>query len=159
MAETRYNIDLQENTKSSRINKAALGTICLVVAVWFIYSIAGTRAATATAWVAVIFLFLFALWLILSGFGLTDRYLTIGEDYITLKLNMFTKPRKIVSTSLTRVEFKPLRIDFVMGDRNTTVSLGAYYPDNSAAIMEAVEDFCMKKGIEIRGSGTDENQG
>ena len=159
MTGTRYNIDLQENTKASRINKSVLGAICLVIAVWFIFSIAGTRASTGTAWIAVIFLFLFGLWLILSGLGFTDRYITIGEDHIILKLNIFAKPVKIVSASLTRVEFKPLMIDFVMGERKTTVRLGTYYPDHTAAIMEAVEEFCRKKGIEIAGINAGENKG
>jgi hypothetical protein len=149
MTVTRYNIDLQENTKLSRILKTALGAVCLAIAVWFIFSMGGTRASTGTAWIAVIFLILFSLWFILSGLGFTDRYIIVGEDCIILRHNLFIRPVKISSASLTGVEFKPLQIDFFMGKKRVSVRLGAYYPDHSAAIMEAVEEFCRKKGIEI----------
>jgi len=149
MTDTRYNIDLQENTKLSRISKTVLGAVCLVIAVWFIFSMAGTRVSTGTAWIAVVFLFIFAVWFILSVLGLTDRYITVGEDHIILRHNVFTTPVEVNSASLTCVEFKPLQINFIVGEKKITVRLGAYYPDHSTAIMEAVETFCRKNGIEI----------
>lgn len=159
MTDTRYNIDLQENTKLSRVMKTVVGIVCLVIAIWFIYSMAGTRASKGSAWIAVIFLFLFSLWFLLSGLGFTDRYITVGEHHIKLRQNLFNKPVVISSESLTGVRFKPLQIDFYIGEKKVTVKLGAYYPDRSAAIMEAIEVFCRKNGIEIIGLQSDENNG
>jgi hypothetical protein len=150
MTETRYSIDLHENTRSGRLLKAALGVVCLAVAVWFLFSIIGTAASIGTAWIATGFLLLFSVWLIGSGFGLTERYITVGNERIILKRDFYRPPVTFTSSSLKAVRFGPLLITFFTGDKKITLMMGAYYPERSAAIMEAVDEFCRQHGIEIR---------
>lgn len=147
----KYSLDMHLNTKAGRISRIILGIVCLAIAIWFVLSIAGTRASTGSAWIAVIFLFLFALWMTGSGLGYTERYIIIGENMIRLRTKPFQSPVNIAVSDLNHVEFKPLRINFGIGMKTLTLRLGAYFPGQSETIMEAVEAFCRRNGIEVRG--------
>jgi len=151
MKEVRYNIDLKETTKSGKFLRIALGIICLIATVWFLFSIMGTAASITTAWIAIGFLFLFSLWLIGSGLGITDRYITVGDDMIKLKLNFMKPPVVFTVSSLIHVEFRSLSIEFRTSAGKVTLRLGTFYPGHSASIMKAVEEFCVSNGIKITG--------
>jgi hypothetical protein len=159
MTEKKYNIDLHETTTTGKVMRTILGIICLAVAGWFIFSIKGTAASITTAWIAIIFLFLFGVWLVASGLRYTDRYITVGDDRITLRHNVLRSPVVITAASLKHIEFRPLAIYFCTMDDKVTLKLGAYYPDHSAVIMKAVEDFCISNGVVIKDSTAGENKG
>jgi uncharacterized membrane protein len=158
VTEKRYNIDLHENTTSGKIFRVVLGVVCLIATVWFLFSIRGTAASVSTAWIAILFLLLFSLWLIGSGLRLTDRYITVGEESIRLRQNFLKPPMIFTSSTLTHVEFKPLAIDFYTKETKVTLKLGTYYPEHSASIMEAVEKFCGINSVEIRGLELEEEK-
>jgi hypothetical protein len=43
----------------------------------------------------------------------------------------------------------PLSVIFFTEAGKLSLKLGTYYPEHSAAIMEAVEEFCSRNNIEI----------
>jgi hypothetical protein len=151
MKEERYNIDLKETTKSGKILRVALGIVCLIATVWFMFTVRGTPASITTAWIAIAFLFFFSLWLVASGLGITDRYITVGDDRIILRQNFLKPPAVFRASALTHVEFKSLAIDFCTGAEKVTLRLGTYYPGQTADIMEAIEKFCVRNGVKIIG--------
>lgn len=151
MKETRYSIDLHENKKAERAGRVLLGAVCLAVTGWYIFSINGTAASTTSAWVAMIFLLLFGLWMIISGLGYTSRYIIVAEDRITLRQEFYRPPVIFTSSSLRAVEFRPLTLIFITESGNVSLRLGTYWPENTARIMEAVEEFCIRHSVEIRG--------
>ena len=128
MKEERYNIDLKETTKPGKIMRIVLGIICLIATVWFLFTVIGTAASITTAWIAVAFLFLFSLWLIGSGLGITDRYVTVGDDRLILRQNFLKPPVVFTSSTLKYVEFRPLRCYFSTGAGKVILRLGTYYP-------------------------------
>jgi hypothetical protein len=150
MADKHYSIELHENTRTGRSLRILLGVVCLAVTAWFVFSVKGTAASVGTAWIAMGFLLLFGLWLIASGLGLTDRYINIGHDRIVLRQDFYRPPVVFTSSSLKAVGFKPVVVDFFTDIKNTRLRLGTYYPERTAAIMEAVEEFCLVHGIEIK---------
>jgi hypothetical protein len=150
MADRYYSIELHENTRLGRSLRILLGVVCLAVTVWFMYSIRGTAASVGTAWIATGFLLLFGLWLIGSGLGFTERYIRIGDDTIILRQDFYKPLVKLPAASLRAVAFKPVVIDFITDKKNVRLRLGTYYPDRTAAIMETVEEFCIRNGIEVR---------
>lgn len=151
MKEERYNIDLKETTKLGKILRITLGIICLIATVWFLFTIRGTAASVSTAWIAVAFLCLFSLWLIGSGLGVTDRYITVGDDRIMLRQNFLRPPVVFTASALTHIEFRSLAIEFCTSAEKVTLRLGTYYPGHSANIMEAIEKFCTNNGVKIIG--------
>jgi hypothetical protein len=150
MADTHFSIELHENTRVGRILRILLGVACLVVTAWFVFSVLGTAASVGTTWIAIGFLLLFGLWLIGSGLGLTERYITIGYDRLVLRQDFYRPPVVFTSASLTAVEFKPVVIDFYTDNKKVRLRLGTFYRDRTASIMEAVEEFCVRNGIEIK---------
>lgn len=154
MAETYFSIELNENTRLGRSLRILLGVLCLVVTVWFLISIRGTAASVTTAWIAMTFLLLFGLWLIGSGLGFTERYIRVGDERIVLRQDFYSTPVIFTPSKLRAVEFRPLVIDFLTDEKKVRLKLGTYYPERTASIMEAVEDFCKRHGIEIKGDNT-----
>jgi len=152
MKEERYNIDLKETTKLGKILRIALGIICLIATVWFMFTIRGTAASVATAWIAVAFLFLFSLWLIGSGLGITDNYITVGDDRIVLRQNFLKPPVVFTASTLKHIEFRTLTIEFCTTAEKVTLRLGTYYPGFSANIMEAIEKFCARNNVKLQGT-------
>ena len=152
MAETRYNLDLHENTKAGRVFRIAIGIVSLAGAIWFTFSIRGTAASLGTAWIATGFLLAFALWMIASGSGYTERFITIGDTKIVLKHNTYKPAVTFTPASLIYIEFKALSIDFCTDKKKVTLRLGNYYQEQSVKVMEAVEAFCISNSIETRGT-------
>ena len=157
MKEERYNIDLKETTKPGKIMRIVLGVICLIATVWFMFTVIGTAASITTAWIAIAFLFLFSLWLIGSGLGITDRYVTVGDDRLILRQNFLKPPVVFTSSTLKYVEFRPLTLLFHTGAGKVILRLGTYYPGHTASIMAAVEKFCVSNGIKITGLEPEDN--
>jgi len=151
MAETKYSLELHEYNMVERVIRIALGVVCLAGAIWFIYSIRGTAASAGTAWIATGFLLVFSLWLIASGSGYTERFISIDDKRIILKHNIYLPAVTLTSSSLKYVEFKALSVDFCSDNKKVTLRLGNYYQEKSVTIMEAVEAFCAGNGIETRG--------
>lgn len=157
MRESRYSIDLHENRRLEKAGRILLGAACLVVTGWYFYSIAGTPAAGTSTWVAMAFLLLFGLWMIFSGLGYTNRYIIVSDEKITLRQEFYRPPRVFTPGSLRAVEFRPLTIIFITESGNVSLRLGTYWPENTARILEAVEEFCMQHSVEIRGDYNPEN--
>ena len=149
MKEERYNIDLKETTKLGKILRIILGVISLIATVWFLVTISGTAASITTAWIAIAFLFLFSLWLIGSGLGLTDTYITVGDDRIILRQNFLKTPVVFTSSTLKYIKLRPLVIEFHSAGGKVLLRLGTYYPGHSASIREAIEKFCTNNGVKI----------
>jgi len=154
MTEKRYSIDLHENTRTGKILRIILGVACMIVALWYMYSIRGTAASMETAWIATGFLLLFSVWLLASGLGYTHRYITVGDENIILRQEFYRPPVIFTPSSLKSVEFKTLIIDFYNREQKITLRLGTFYPEQTAAIINAVEGFCRRHAIEIRGDVT-----
>lgn len=149
MNERRFNIDLYETSKTGRILRISLGAVCIVATGWFIGNISGTEASTTSAWIATLFLLLISLWLIASGLGYTDRYIIIAEQKMTLRKNIITLPVVFTAANLKRVELMPLSVIFITDAGRMVLKLGTYYPEHSASVMEAVEEFCSMNNIEV----------
>lgn len=149
MADNYYSLEVHESKGLGRSLRILLGIICLGVAAWFMYSIRGTAASVTTAWIATGFLLLFGLWLIGSGLGITQRFVRISDDKIVLRPDFYRPPVVFTAVTLKAVEFRPLIIEFFSDKKSVRLRLGTYYPERTAAIMEAVDEFCKRHGINI----------
>lgn len=151
MEETKYSLELHENKPTAMTLRILLGVACLVVSVWFMYSIRGTEASVESSWIATAFLLLFGLWMIATGLGYTDKYIIVGDDRIVLKQYFYKKPVTFTSSSLRAVEFRPVVIHFSTETRKTTLRMGTMYTERTSTIMQAVKQFCLRHGIEVTG--------
>ncbi len=151
MSGIRHSIDLNESTGAGKIMRIIFGIASLAATVWYAINISGTAASTLSSWLAVGFIFLFGVWLIGSGAGLTKRYIIIGDDKIILRQEFYRLPLNFTTLTLKAVEFRPLTIYFHSDAGKITLRLGARYPEQSALIMEEVQEFCLRHEIKIKG--------
>lgn len=158
MAENRYRIELHENATTGKTMRLLMGLACLAVSVWFMYSIRGTAASVGTSWIASGFLLMFGLWMIATGLGYTERYITVGDDRIVLRQYFYRKPVTFAPSTLKAVEFRPVVIDFITETGKTTLRMGTTYPERTSSIMEAVKQFCHRHDIEVIGAITGEQE-
>lgn len=158
MAENRYSIELHENATTGKTMRLLMGLACLAVSVWFMYSIRGTAASVGTSWIASGFLLMFGLWMIATGLGYTERYITVGDDRIVLRQYFYRKPVTFAPSTLKAVEFRPVVIDFITETGKTTLRMGTTYPERTSSIMEAVKQFCHRHDIEVIGAITGEQE-
>lgn len=161
METQRFNLDLSENNRVSRILKSIFGIICIAVALFLAVMMHRSGQSTRSTWIAVAFLFLFGVWLVLKVTGLTDRYIVISESEIVLKDKFYSPAMIIRASDLEKTGFSQLKISFFpSAGRVIALRLGTYYRDNSFKLMQAVEEFCNLNGIPTKGiNSNEENNG
>lgn len=153
----KFNLDSGEHDKTSRVLKALFGVLCIAAAIATGVMMAGTDKMTTNSYIAISFLALFGIWLIISGLGLTERYLTVSGDTIILKDRAYAPARIIRASDLRELEFSQLKITFrLKTEMAIPLRLGTYYRENSFRLMEAMEQFCTSNGILTKGIQTEE---
>ncbi len=152
MEEKRYSLDINDNSLINRTFKIVLGILCIIASVYFIFTMTGTTASTTTSWIAVVFIIIFGIWEILSGFRLISRYIVFEEKSITVRQNPLSMPVIIIPTDIDNVDFGPLTIRFILikGEK-IILRLGTYDRERSASIMEEAERFCIRNSVKSKG--------
>lgn len=149
--EKKFVLELHETSFTGRLLKVVIGIASAVAAVWFIINIKGSEASVTTAWIAVAFLFLFAIWLIISGLGLAERYITIDGEKLVVRDIAFKRPVTFVPGEIESMLFKPLRVDIIGKRVSRSIRLGTYYPEQSESLMEALRRYCEEQGVPVNG--------
>ena len=159
METRRFNLDLSENNRVSRILKSIFGIICIAVALILSLMMQRSGESTYSTWIAVAFLFLFGVWLVLKVTGLTDRFVVISESEIVLKDKFYSPALVIRASDLEKTGFSQLMISFFLrSGKVIALRLGTYYRENSFKLMEVVEEFCNLNGIPATGINSDQER-
>jgi hypothetical protein len=157
MEAKKISLDVRDNTKFTRFFQIVFGIFCLAVAAWFFYNLLTTKSISGTNSIAVVFLFLFGIWELLAGAGLTARYIIISKEFITLKQKYFSKPLMLNPGDLKKVVFKPIAFELITQDSvKITIKLGLYYRERTEEILESVEKFCELNNVPVDGLVSDE---
>jgi hypothetical protein len=152
MEAEKISLDIRESTKLNRYFQLFFSVLCFIVAGWFFLKLLSTKTLTGSNGLAVIFLLLFGFWELLSGLGITQRYLIISEGDITLKCRYFSKPVIFKPDEINLVAFKPMSFVIVSKTGEKTVlKLGNYYQERTLKILESLKDFCIKNRISVEG--------
>lgn len=107
---------------------------------------------------AMVFLGLVGLWLLATGLGLTQRYMTLSGNSIVLKKSAYSPARIIMAADVSEIEFSQMRITFTLKTgKIIALQLGLLYRESSLRLMEAVEQFCTSNRIVARGIESDKN--
>ena len=152
MESLKFNLDSGEHDRISRILKALFGVVCIGVAITTGIMMTGSDKMTTNNLIAIAFLGLFGIWLLLSGLGLTERYLTLSGNKIVIRDRAYSPARSIIASDLRMVEFSQLKITFLLkSEELVALRLGTYYRENSLKIMETLENFCASNSILTKG--------
>jgi hypothetical protein len=152
MESRKFRLDPGENNSFTRVLKAVFGVICIGAAIVTAVVMGRSGNISSGNIVAIVFMVLFGLWVILAGFGLTERYMIISGDTITLKDRVYSPARILRTSDIREIEFSQLKITFfLISGEVLPLRLGAYYRESSLRLMEAVEDFCIVNRLATRG--------
>jgi len=159
MEPEKISLDVRESTKLNRYLQLFFSLICFVVAVWFLLKLISTGTLSGSNSIAVVFLLLFGVWELLSGFGITQRYLVFSGDAITIKHRFFARPVVFRPDNIKIIVFKPLSFSIVgCNDKKTIIRLGNYYQERTLKILESVSDFCKTNHVLAEGLEKEKQQ-
>lgn len=160
METRKFRLDTADHDTITRLLKAFFGIICIIVAVITAILTTGDGNMTTGTVAALTFLFLFGVWLILAGSGLTERYMTISGDAIILKESMLSRPRRLKASDIRMIEFSQLKVSFFLeGGEIIHLRLGAYYRESSLSLMETLEEYSSVYGVSTKGIRQDKEDG
>ena len=156
METLRFSLDPGEHDRITMVLKAVFGVVCIAAAIITLIVMAGSGHLNLNSLAAIAFIGLFGIWLLATGLGLTERYVTVSGDTIVLKDRAYAPSMIIRSSDLREIGFSQLKITFrLKTEKVIALRLGTYYRENSFRLMEAVEQFCSSNGILTTGINTD----
>ncbi len=155
----KFILDTGDHDRISRVLKGVFGVVSIAVAAVTAVVMYRSGQVTTGSIVAVAFLFLFGIWLIMNGLGVTERYLVIADDTITIRDRVYASARVLTAAEIKEAGFSQLRITLILksGER-LTLRLGAFYRENSFHLMDAVSRFCADNGIATNDRTGGENE-
>lgn len=152
MESLKFRLDPGEHDSVTRVLKALFGIVCIAAAIVTVVMMSRSGQVTAGTAAAIAFLFLFGVWLLLAGFGLTERYVIVSGDGITLKDRLHAPARVLKAEDIREIAFSQLKMTFALRSGEVLpLRLGAYYRENSLRLMETVETFCELNGVATKG--------
>ncbi len=160
METRKFRLDTAEHDTVTRLLKAFFGIVCFVssIVTFVVMSRAGQLPTVTIA--AIVFLFLFGVWLILAGSGLTERYMIISGDVIILKESLLSRARRLKASGIRMIEFSQLKVSFFLeGGEVIHLRLGAYYRESSLRLMETMEEYSSLYGVATKGIIPDNEEG
>ena len=152
MKSQRFNLDPGENDRINRILKALFGLVCIAAAITTGIMLTGSDKLTTNSFIAIAFMGLIGISLLISGLGLTERFLTLTGDTIILRDKVYAPARTISVSDLRKVEFSQLKVAFYLKSEEViSLRLGTFYRESPVRIMEALEKFCASNGVLTEG--------
>ncbi len=152
MESQRFNLDPGENDRINRTLKALFGVVCIAAAITTGIMMTGSDKLTTNSIIAIAFMGLIGISLLISGLGLTERFLTLSGGTIILRDKVYTPARTISASDLRKVEFSQLKVAFYLKSEEViSLRLGTFYRESSVRIMEALEKFCASNGVLTEG--------
>lgn len=135
-------LDPKDNPLFIKVLQIIFGLVCLGVAIfWFIFNLKADYSDSAL-WITVALLACFGIYLILSGFGKTKRYIEISNNEIILKKNAILPVAKIGNTEIRKIESLPLNIIFRLADGGKTIlRFGINYPEVIPVVKDKLKEF------------------
>lgn len=148
----KISLDMRESSKTMRILQLIFGLVCLFISAWLFSNLMTTKSASGSNLIAVVFLFFFGIWELLSAFGITGRYIIVSDEKIILKHKYISRPQVHTAAKLKTITIKPVAFELHhLNGSKTLVKLGLYYRERSAEILDAVESFCKVNNIAVEG--------
>ncbi len=143
-------LDPKDNPLFVKVLQILFGLVCLGISIfWFIFNLKADYTDSAL-WITVALLACFGIYLILSGFGKTKRYIEINNDEIFLKKNALMPFSKLKNTDIRKIESLPLNIIFRMADgRKTILRFGINYPEVIPVVKDKLKEFSEINSIQF----------
>jgi hypothetical protein len=157
MESEKISLDIRESTKVLRYFQLFFSLLSFIVAIWFLLKLLSTCTLNGSNGIAVIFLLFFGGWELVSGLGITQRYLIVSGDSITLKHRYFAKPVVFKPEDIKVAVFKPLTFIIIgINGERTVLKLGNYYQERTLKAFDLLSNFCQINKVAVEGLDQEE---
>lgn len=148
MEKKHFNLGAGENSKIVKIIQIIFGTVCLVVAIFWLAFNAKLLGSDKTLWITILFLTGFGLYEIWAGLGKAARFIEFSGDKIRLKKNMFFSPTDFYAKDLLKIDLLPFTVIFYpVSGKKTVLRLGATYQETNETIKDELIIFSEEHSI------------
>jgi hypothetical protein len=142
MKNKHFDLGTTENSVFVNVLKIIFGILCIIVAIFWIIYTSGTTNMSGKIWISILFILGFGLYLLLSGFGKTNRYLITGPDYICIKKNSLLPEKTLKVIDIEKVEIYSLNIVFILKNKiRFVLRFGTVYYETSEKIKDEIISF------------------
>jgi uncharacterized protein YlzI (FlbEa/FlbD family) len=139
----------EEESRVVKLIKVAFGITCILMALYWVYYNLKILKVAGTLWISIIFLASFGLYLILSGLGMTFRYIIIGST-IKIKKSAIGHPVVLSSSEIDRIEIFPLSIVFILNSgKKFLLRFGTVHNETNEKIVDEIVKFAETYNIEF----------
>lgn len=140
----------REDKPLVRVFVVVFGVMCIFTAGWWAVYLIRYPEAESIFWAASIFLLLFGIYQVYSGFGYARCYIKRGNGNIIIRQNSLLPARKISAGQITKLEVRSYDMVLHMGDSSRLrIKLGLKYPDLGQRVRDFIIDFAETNNIEI----------
>jgi hypothetical protein len=148
MEKKYYSLDMNEDSRLTKIFRVLFGLICLSIAIfWLIYNFVSARNG-GTLWITVGFILAFGFFQIYAGFGLSSKFIELGTSHIKLKKNSILPAADLHAEQIERIELYPLKVHFSLRNRKMILlRFGISVPENVEMIKADLIKFAETNNI------------
>jgi hypothetical protein len=139
-----------ESSKFTKIFQIVLGTLCIIIAIyWMIFNLQLVKTESAL-WATIVFLVLFGVYELLAGTGRTRKYISAEPQEIVFKQNSILPPVRLKPADLEKIEMFPLSIAFLVKNRSRIMfRFGLSYPEIIEPVKNEVVEFAELNNIPL----------
>ncbi|MEA1885886.1 MAG: hypothetical protein U9N72_01575 [Bacteroidota bacterium] len=133
-----------------RVFVVIFGIMCIFTAGWWAVYLIRYPESEKIFWAASIFLLVFGIYQVYSGFGYARCYIKRENGNIFIRQNSLLPARKISSRQITKLEIRSYDMVLHMGDSSRLrIKLGLKYPDLWQRVRDFITDYAETNNIEI----------
>ncbi len=148
MERKKIDLDPDSKTKFVKLLQIIFGIFCIIATMYFLISGRHPGTSITNLLVASIFLLLFGIYQIMSGFGKTGKYFLVTQSSISFKEHSLLPFKEIPSDKIEKIELYPLSIKFLLKDsKKIRFRFGISYPEIIDPVKQEVIGFAGDHGI------------
>jgi len=150
METRRYSLDTSENNRLIRIIRIVFGTLCVIVALFWLRFNFNSLKSDGALWITIILLAAFGVYQIFSGLGKTSKYLEIGAVDLVIRNRPIFLPVRLTSGDIEKIELFPLNIVFFLkSEKRLLLRFGTTYFETNEKIISEISSFAERNNIPV----------
>jgi hypothetical protein len=139
-----------ENNGFEKIIRIIFGTVCIAVALFWLYFNIKALKADGTLWITIAFLSGFGFYQIWSGMGKATRFIEFGPAHIRMKKNPIFPGAVIRADGIEKIELFPFNIIFYMKTKKKIMlRLGTSFQETNEKIKDEVIIFAESNNTPV----------
>jgi hypothetical protein len=148
MEKKYFSLGPVENNLIIKLIRILFGSICIVVAIfWLNYNFRALNTDW-TLWITIIFLIAFGFYQIWTGLGRATRFIEIDKEKIRLKKYAVIPPAIIHAAEVDHIEIFPLNVVFFLkSDKRVMLRFGTTYYEQNELILDEIIAFADSNNI------------